>query len=81
MKEMAAVAQGAINKFMTFDSTKNDLDPNGQEHSMFYWSVPEVWAQEGNIWRQQNSDTLTEAFQMNPGNIFKTGQPFQTQLY
>lgn len=33
---MATVAQGAINKFMTFDSTKNDLDANGQERSMFY---------------------------------------------
>lgn len=47
----------------------------------FIWNVPEVWAQEGNIWRQPNSDTLTEGYQMNPGNIFKTGQPFQTQLY
>lgn len=36
MKEMATVAQGAMNTFMTFDSTKNDLDPNDQEHNMFY---------------------------------------------
>lgn len=36
MKEMATVAQGTINTFMTFDSTKNDLDPNDQEHNMFY---------------------------------------------
>lgn len=47
----------------------------------FIWSVPEVQAQEGHIWRQQNSDTLTEVYQMNPGNIFEIGQPFQTQLY